>query len=672
MIRNYILFAFLGLLIVSCSSDDLRNPSETFQDGEVISNDEITLRRGGELNGSYLQILNHPIQINNLSNTSTSSRSGAGTYTAPNLNHAIDLTSLSGVIVPELGKTYFIPEGTTFSGVLSFMHPATIYVLGTWEGNTFPVSVPSGGKVIVAPTGKMNAAHFSIYNIGAVLENFGETYYTSSTLTGEIYNYSEIHFTSPNIQLFPDAIIQNHCQMNFHTFTRIENDLYNFGTMDFNGGFIIQSPSGHLILERNTVVNINSNEGSYNSGIKSDDTSYARINVANGARLKSTHGLGVISGLIDVNGNVSESELNLENGATVNGNIYIPGSTCVLEQGEKDISCETELNLILVANVLSPVMENITLSATDVKVKDQKTYISYHTNDEFYGNSPFGSLRIIDITSNSNPQLTYQVEFNNMEFNGVDVVDNHLYAIGGNKAGGGLVDVPLSSNGEFTTNLNDFNTTKLQNISGKNTYVNNGSLWLTSGSINGGIYELDITNDFEVKNHISLDRRSKYIAQNSHSQAAMSLDSQGVTVRIANRDGSNARLYQYNNINPDVVTGKNVIDMDEDFVYLALSDKGVAKVRLSDGELVNTFEPNNYRVNGRKIFNKNGLTNGVAVGGCYLYLANGNDGVIILDKDTFKVAGSFELDQSSNYVYISDQLLYVATGRDGLNIIRIE
>ena len=111
--------------------------------------------------------------------------------------------------------------------------------------------------------------------------------------------------------------------------------------------------------------------------------------------------------------------------------------------------------------------------------------------------------------------------------------------------------------------------------------------------------------------------------------------------------------------------------MDDEYVYVALSDKGVAKFSLQNGSLVSHFVPNDYRVNGSKAFKQNGYTNGVAVNDCYLYLANGADGVIALNKNSFNVVGHFSLAESANYIYADNGLLFVATGRNGLNIIKI-
>lgn len=45
--------------------------------------------------------------------------------------------------------------------------------------------------------------------------------------------------------------------------------------------------------------------------------------------------------------------------------------------------------------------------------------------------------------------------------------------------------------------------------------------------------------------------------------------------------------------------------------------------------------------------------------------------MIVLEKDNFNAIGSFKLSESANFVYVKDGLLFVAIGRGGLNIIKI-
>ena len=50
-----------------------------------------------------------------------------------------------------------------------------------------------------------------------------------------------------------------------------------------------------------------------------------------------------------------------------------------------------------------------------------------------YDNSPFGAVRIINISDYINPSMASEATFLNAEFNGIDVSNNTLYAVGGNK-----------------------------------------------------------------------------------------------------------------------------------------------------------------------------------------------------------------------------------------------
>lgn len=674
---NLLLGLAATFLLTGCSSDDLNEKTQSLQEEGVLSNDEIILTYGEAQLAKFMEMKNEPLKLKNQSSTkrSLAVRAVEKEYSKPDLTNAIDLTTQQGTIMPQPGKVYFIPEGKTFSGVLAFSQPATIYVLGTWKGNTYPVTVPDGAKIVVAPTGELKAQNFSLHGAKAELENYGSVDYTDANVTGKIRNYGKLNFVSKNVQFNPQSDITNFCRMNFTDYVRIESSVDNYGQIEFANGFVVQHPSGELVLHEGSVSNINKGNATYSGPIKNAGKGFARINVQEQASLKSTHQTGTIGGAIDVNGNVNKKEINLKEEATYQADVYIAGTQCVTEQGEAEPTCtEEDLNLTLIASLKSPKMNEITLSATDVKIVDGFAYLSYHTNDEVYGDIPNGAIRIVDVRTATSPKLVNEAAFTNAEFNGLTIESDQLFAVGGNKAGARLITSPLEKGIFNKEDLGGFQTYKLAELSAKNAYVADDFLWVTSGANQGSISQLDITDDFNVLDKHSLKRRAKYVVHNEQYQVAMSLDEAGVSLRIAGIDGSGAKRYDYiqETMKPSVTDGKNVMAIDEEYVYLALSDKGVAKVRLDNGNLEKTFEPNKFEKEGSKVFKGNGWTNAVAVKDCYLYLANGNDGVIILNKETFDYIDSFELDKSSNYIYIKDNLMFVATGRDGLNIIKLD
>ena len=85
---------------------------------------------------------------------------------------------------------------------------------------------------------------------------------------------------------------------------------------------------------------------------------------------------------------------------------------------------------------------------------------------------------------------------------------------------------------------------------------------------------------------------------------------------------------------------------------------GLVKVDLVNKTIVGT-----YKAAG------NGLANSVKVLDGLVYLANGSDGLIILDENDLSMLQNYKYDGSCNYVAIEKDLVFVANGSTGGLII---
>jgi len=100
--------------------------------------------------------------------------------------------------------------------------------------------------------------------------------------------------------------------------------------------------------------------------------------------------------------------------------------------------------------------------------------------------------------------------------------------------------------------------------------------------------------------------------------------------------------------------GKNGVKVEGNYAYLALGDDGVVKVDVTDGSVVDSYD-----------FNGNGFANSVAISNAHLYIANGADGMIILDKNNFSFKGRYAASGSCNFVDALDGYVYVSNGDTG-------
>ncbi|MCW3170735.1 hypothetical protein OMO38_19570 [Chryseobacterium sp. 09-1422] len=673
MIKKLSAIAGLFLLVASmgCSSE---NPlTEETENLQSIFNDEITLQYGGTTLSNNLELKNNPIQFVQFAGLGPKlSAPAQKTVYTPNLSGAMAATGNNWYNINN-GETFYIPEGSTFTGGFNFNSAGKIIILGTLGGSNW-INVPNGGIVEVGNNGKIVSSVNFHLNSGGRLYNYGSVDYNTSSVDGIINNYNNLIFKK-DISLNGSSIVNNYCKMVFEQQNNyINSQLNNSAYLTFLKGFHING-SGLLNLEPQSFTEINGGTVSIDGKIKNSGSSLARIDFLNSSFI-NINASPAITGLIDMNFtntaySILQTNNRINNQVTLNANTYIAAGECTPQKGTSPCT-DSQLQFSLVANLVSPVLNNSTLSATGVAVNNGFAYVSYHTNDATSVTTTQGALRIINVTDYNNPSLISQALFNNIEFNHVDISNNKLYATGGDKNGAKLVVSPLNNNIFNTQDLSQFMTYKLPSATAKNSYFLNNALYAVTGATGGGLFKLDPSTNFTVNSTLSTTgEKSKFVAHNANYQVYFSTGDNGASLRIANVDGLNAHIYNYTNLLQMVTVGKNSLTLDDEYAYIALSDKGVAKIKLSNGQLINTFVPRSFKIDNQNVFSQTSLTNAVAINNCYLYLANGTDGIIVLNKNTFNVVGYFKLNGSANYIYINNNLAYVATGKSGLNIIKV-
>ena len=665
------LISIACLLAVSCSDDISTKGEDGKEKSGRVSNEEMTLTYGRSLLNSNIDLKNTKLTFDRLSGVesiNTRSLAAVNDYKTPNLSGATKLEGNNWVEIKD-GKVFYIALGETFTGGINFNGNGTLIILGTLGGSS-SINVPTNGIVEVAPSGSIAKGSNFHLNSGSVLNNYGSVFYETNSVDGTINNYSDLIFTK-QISLNGGSVVNNYCGLTFDASAQFNATLNNQGYINLKSGFHVNG-NGSLNLGAGSLTDIAGGSIGVDGKIKNETQGIARIDISPAASIGNINASPAFTGKIDINTSLDAERLKINNQVSLNANTYIAARGCTPERGIRPCDASV-LQFTLCATISSPAVGNMLLSATDVRVSNGLAYISYHTNDELYDNTPNGALRIFNIQNQNTPELLSEAIFNKVEFNGVYVDNDKLYAVGGNKDGARLVTTPLT-NGLFNTlDLSVFQTTKVPGIAAKTSFFSNNLLWLVSGGTDGGFLKLNPTSSNQFERLYSDGARSKYAAHNNTTLAFFAVEENGAHLQLSNLDGSNPRVFKYNSLVQTVKTGKNALALDDDYAYIALSDRGVAKIELSTGKLVSDFHPNSYRVETGKAkeFKQNGLTNSVAVTDCFLFLANGADGVIVLNKENFNVVGSFKLSESANYVYVKDGLLFVATGRNGLNIIKI-
>jgi hypothetical protein len=103
--------------------------------------------------------------------------------------------------------------------------------------------------------------------------------------------------------------------------------------------------------------------------------------------------------------------------------------------------------------------------------------------------------------------------------------------------------------------------------------------------------------------------------------------------------------------------GKNVIKVKDGLAYLAMGDDGLLTVNVSSQV--------------KTLYTKGATSSGVDVDDDYIYMANTDGGLVILDKtNPATVEGTYTYTGSANYVSTNGNLIFIANGEGGLKILR--
>lgn len=688
--------AALCFALVGCSNDDSVDGTNNNSESGVVSNGDVTITYGSNLLKHYSESNNS--KINLINGFSARSGNSLPTYQNQPITGAINLVTIANPsnVNTEAGLVYYIPTGETFNGAINLVAGVKLIIQGTYTGNlnfngaseiyvegalntSHTINVPANGKIIISPNATFGTQTIIHLNSNGQLDNYGNFTYKSNTIDGIIENYKTLTVESTNdFTVNGNSEIRNHCKVVFNKKAQFNGKLINKSQATFNDGFSING-SGRIHVESNSYTNVTAGKISIDGRVENLSTNVltdrARIDIHSSVTPGNINANPAFKGGIDINTTITGNVLKIASDVVLNENTYIAATDCIsVSLGSFDCTAAS-VNLSYSGIFASPVIGNITLSATDVRVNGDFAYVSYHTNDEEFGDSPYGSIRVFNVTNPQSPVLVAQADFNKAEFNSLEVVNGKLYAVGNNKAGAIMYTVPLSG-GMFINNLEAIKSNSLPSFSAKNLYVNESDIWLASSGTNGGLMKLNT--DFSLNSNVQAVTGAKYVVSNSANQVFLSLANGIPSLRFADTSGTVllGGSKAYTNINLNVTDGKNTLALEANYVYAALSDAGVAKFDLNDGNLVGRFIPSELRgLDGFKVLKNNGRSNAVAVdadlSGCFLYVANGGDGVVVLNKKTMKYVGHFTLAQqrSANYVYSTNNLLFVASGRNGLAII---
>ena len=355
-----------------------------------------------------------------------------------------------------------------------------------------------------------------------------------------------------------------------------------------------------------------------------------------------------------------------------------------------------------IAVVKGPEHDHNHLSATCIQAVNGRAYVSYHLNEAYKDNADewvptskhMGCVEVFNVTE-EDAQITSWLMNQDFDFNHLIVDENTVYTTGDTKqAGATLGVIKLNENGNFgqfemdtegrgdvMTYYNLYQKTEGNQGSSGNCIVRDGDSFRIAsykGFQSFNVNDLTVQTDF-----ISTTGSAKHIAKSANYIATLNLDQKGsdtstATVTVYNPWGTLVNSFKTHEVITPI-NGKNVIAIDGDVIYVALGQNGVGKYSITTGDKLGAYSWIAEKLESLgedETYNGKPLANGLCVDEKYVYVANGGAGLIVLDKNTMKRVArhsrtTADTEYSANYVQKVGDLIYIAYGRNGLEIVKL-
>ncbi|NEU09557.1 hypothetical protein GZH53_14620 [Flavihumibacter sp. R14] len=337
------------------------------------------------------------------------------------------------------------------------------------------------------------------------------------------------------------------------------------------------------------------------------------------------------------------------------------------------VDISSNYNLRLVAEVQAPVYNGSTLQATEVTVSGNRAYVSYNTQGSVY----LGGIDVIDITDGSKPKLLQSAVTPNIDISSLAFDNNYLYIAG-------ALDIDQFSDysypaiasrigiesGLLTENITNV---KLGGYVANSIAIDGNSLFVTSGNTNGGVSIIDKAN-LTIKSTLALDGAKDVAVGMSDYTVLFGAFIGSPKQTLAVYDKATNQLKSSSDVPAGIdPQAKSNIAIARNSVLLSNGKAGitfwnpVTNVRLDHIGLPASIDDTET---------EDIYTNSVSVSDNYVYGANGAAGLVVsrinTTGDGLEILGIADSKGSANYVKAAKDLIFVASGKDGVQIYKLE
>lgn len=370
-----------------------------------------------------------------------------------------------------------------------------------------------------------------------------------------------------------------------------------------------------------------------------------------------------------------QDDIAVEDNESVLGNSVVYDKSGVLDIFEEDaISGKAGQNakaemagdypLTLVAQVKPPSFNGSNLTASHVHVDGNYAYVAYNTVEDGYA----GGIDIINVSNPNAPSVTARLYYTNADINSIKYEDGYIYAVGGVDS---EKSVRATSN-SFVAKIPVFNgrfgsTSEItygfqEGYNSTDVALTNNTVMVTSGK-QGSLTVYDKKN-IAILNEVPFDDLRSLAYQDN---------------KIALLDASTGVLILDQDLNTtteiDIETdfgtaSKRTLDFFGDNVIVSEGSKGAGIYELATGSLVEYIP---ILINPDGVASQDVVTNAVATNQNVILMANGGAGLCLSeanDNDS-DLVGIIELEGSINYVESKNDYIFAASGKEGLQIIKL-
>jgi len=370
-----------------------------------------------------------------------------------------------------------------------------------------------------------------------------------------------------------------------------------------------------------------------------------------------------------------QDEIQLEKSDLILKNSVVYDASGVLDIAEEDIISGKSASsgkvdeagdypLTLVAQINAPTFrggENLT--ATHVHVDGDYAYVSYNTALDGYA----GAIDIINIRNPLEPSVTSRLYYSNADINAVEYNDGYVYAVGGVDSEKSVRATSNSFVAKIPVSGGRMNTSAI--IYGFQEGFNSTDVEVTPIQVvvsSGGDGTLTIYD----KRDLSVVREAPFqdlrsVAMNNGQFAVLDA---GIGVSILD---SELNITKEIAINTDFGAGtKRTLAFNGDEVLVPEGTKGAGLYSVSSGSLIEyipiLIDPNSTSSEGRE-------TNAVASNEEVILMANGGAGLCLAEDkgNGSDLVGIIDLEGSINYVESKGDYIFAASGKKGLQIIKL-